>query len=103
LLFIHGLLGCDTTSSIYGFGKGMPLALKNVSLCRRLFKEADIFLDPTANINDVRQAGESAMAIVFGAKSRTSLNDLRYQLFCKKIAKKNKYVQPCTLPPTSAA
>ncbi|ELT93782.1 hypothetical protein CAPTEDRAFT_190961 [Capitella teleta] len=70
---------------------------------KRLFKEADIFLDPTANINDVRQAGESAMAIVFGAKSRTSSNDLRYQLLCKKIARKNKYVQPCTLPPTSAA
>ncbi|ELT89964.1 hypothetical protein CAPTEDRAFT_191939 [Capitella teleta] len=103
LLFIHGLLGCDTTSSIYGLGKGMPLALKNASLCRRLFKEADIFLDPTANINDVQQARECAMAIVFGVKNRPSLNDLTYQLFCKKIARINKYVQPCTLPPTSAA
>ena len=41
ILFVHALLGCDTTSSIYGIGKGVALhKIKTDALFR---EQADVF------------------------------------------------------------
>ena len=54
LLFVHAFLGCDTTSSIFGIGKGLALKkyLKdcNFRKCASVFtKSEDISMDDIIN------------------------------------------------------
>ena len=59
LLFLHAVLGCDTTSRLYGVGKSVSLKkfLKNDDLK----KVADVFHNENSSEEEVAEAGEHAL------------------------------------------
>jgi hypothetical protein len=53
LLFAHAILGCDTTSSVYGIGKGQSLTKLMLPY---FIQQAQIFLHPHAPKNRIIEA-----------------------------------------------
>ena len=101
ILFIHALLGCDITSRLYGIGKGISLRKFKASSTFR--EQAKVFDTNSASLHDVVDAGEKALIIVYNGKLTDTLDSLRHQRFCEKVASKRSHVKPQALPPTSAA
>jgi len=102
ILFIHAVLGCDTTSRIFGLGKGVSLKKYTTSNwfreCASIFEKGD----DEAN-DDIVQSGENALVIMYGGKPEDKLDSLRLMKFFQKVAGSVKCVTPETIPPTSAA
>ncbi|CAH3019651.1 unnamed protein product, partial [Porites evermanni] len=101
ILFVHALLGCDTTSRGHGIGKG--IALKKAKINAQFRQLAGVFNRSDSSREDVIEAGEKALLSVFNAASTESLNSLRYIKYCQKVATGNVCLQPENLPPTSSA
>ena len=59
ILFIHALLGCDTTSLLYGIGKGA--SIKNFQASSTFREQAMVFDRCFAIKHDVIDAGEKAL------------------------------------------
>lgn len=102
MLFIHAILGCDTTSRLHGIGKGA--ALKKFVSCH-YFQEQAKFV----NVNSTKEAiatataGENALVCLYNGKPGDRLDNLRYRRCCEKLASNSSHIQPQNLPPTSAA
>ena len=101
LFFIHALLGCDTTSSIYGIGKGA--SLKKFVNSEHFRQQALVFDNLASTVDEVKTAGENALVCLYGGKPGQTLDQLRYQRYLEKLACKSKSIQPQSLPPTSSA
>ena len=101
LLFIHAILGCDTTSRLYGIGKGV--SLKKFFASQHFRDQAQVFNNTSASKEDVVAVGEKALVCVYNGKSDEGLDSLRYRRYCEKVATNTSQVQPQSLPPTSAA
>ena len=101
ILFIHAILGCDTTSRLYGIGKGMSLSKFKAS---GMFREqAKVFCSDSAPTHDVIEAGEKAVVLLYNGMLTDALDSLRHKRFCEKVASKTTHIKPQSLPPTSAA
>ncbi|MEW8547735.1 MAG: hypothetical protein AB2693_29860 [Candidatus Thiodiazotropha sp.] len=102
LLFVHAILGCDTTSSVFGLGKGLALKKylkdKNFRECAAVFSN-----DEHISVDEIIKYGERAMVILFGGKPEEKLDSLRLSIFYQKVAGSVKFIKPENLPPTSAA
>lgn len=80
-MFVQALLGCDTTSSIYGIGKGV--ALHKIKTDALLREQADVFKRAVATKVEVVEAGEKALLCLYNNKpADESLNSLPYTRFC---------------------
>ncbi|KAL9978959.1 hypothetical protein ACROYT_G016544 [Oculina patagonica] len=101
ILFVHALLGCDTSSRIHGIGK--PVALRKLKTDAHFRVQAVVFSNTAAAKDDIIAAGERALVCLYNGRSGESLNSLRYTKFCQKVATGNACVQPECLPPTLAA
>jgi len=103
ILFLHAILGCDTTSRLHGIGKAA--ALKKIETDSRFLQQAEIFDRPAgrATKEDIIVAGEKALLSLYNDGSEEKLDSLRYTRFCQKVATGSSFVQPESLPPTSAA
>ena len=101
ILFLHAFLGCDTTSRIFGIGKGTILKKFNLSIA--LQQAANVFDSPISNHEEIASAGEKAFVALYNGKAEDSLNTLRFSKYCEKVAKSLNKVEPRSLPPTSAA
>ena len=101
ILFMHAFLGCDTTSSLYGIGKGMYLSKFKASCMFR--EQAKVFDSDSSTTHDVVNAGEKALILVYNGKLTDTLDSLRHKRFCEKVVSKTSHVKPQSLPPTSAA
>ena len=101
ILFMHAFLGCDTTSHLYGIGKGT--SLKKFKASSAFCEQAKVFDTLSASMDDVIASGEKALVMVYNGKATESLDSLRHQRFCEKVASKKSHVKPQALPPTSAA
>ena len=101
MLFLHVLLGCDTTSRIYGIGKAT--ALKKAMTNKHFRKQAQVFESGTPTVEELVTVGEQAIVCVYGGNIGENLDDLRYKHFIEKVASSAAYVQGKNLPPTSAA
>ena len=100
-LFLHALTGCDTTSRVFGIGKGT--VLKNLASYNRFQDQSAVFMKEDATHEEVAKAGEKALISIYKGKNTDTLDNLRYQKFITKSAKSKNIVQVRTLPPTSAA
>ena len=101
ILFIHALLGCDTTSGVYGLGKKVAIAkMKTTTLFQ---EQTQIFMNDGATQDDIAQAGEKAMVCLYKGNPEQSINDFRLQTFAAETSSSMVSVQPSSLPPTSAA
>ena len=101
ILFLHAILGCDTTSGVYGLGK--KLAISKIRSDRQFRDQAGIFMSKGANREDVISAGEKALVCLYNGNPDNDINTLRYEKFCVKVATTTVPVQPSALPPTSAS
>ena len=101
ILFVHAVLGCDTTSGIHGIGKG--LALKKIMKDAEFQEQAELFNNEDATKSDVIAAGEKALVCLYNGRSDESLDSSRYSRFCQKITTGTSFAQPECLLPTSAA
>ncbi|XP_065915240.1 uncharacterized protein [Dysidea avara] len=101
LLFLHAILGCDTTSQLYGIGKGA--SLKKFRSIRNFQEQAEVFCTSSATPKEIIAAGEQALVAMYNGKPGETLDCLRYKCFCEKVATNNTFIHPQTLPPTSAA
>ena len=54
-------------------------------------------------MHDVVDTGEKILIIVYSGKLTDTLDSLRHQRFCEKVASNRSHVKPQALPPTSAA
>ncbi len=97
ILFLHAVLGCDTTSRFFGIGKGT--ALKKFKSSGHFRERAKVF-NESASSQDIIAAGEQVLVSIYNGKPGEILDSLR---FCEKVATNTTQVQPQTLPPTSAA
>ena len=95
---IHAILGCDTTSRLYGLGKGLLLKRFTSSA---LFKDnAEQFCKKDATVDVGIDAAEAALVC---GKEGDNLDGLRYAKFCNKVATNKVHIRPQTLPRPSAA
>ena len=102
ILFGRVLLGCDTTSRVFGIGKGV--ALKQLRNSEDLNIQAEVFNRRSVTTEEIAIAGERALVSLYsGSKKGNTLDQLRLQKFCQKVGSSSSYVHPQTLPPTSAA
>ena len=101
ILFTHAILGCDTTSRVFGVGK--PVALKKLKISSYFRQQAAVFQDSNACSGDIIAAGENALVSLYNGKPGEKLDTLRFHRFCHKVSSSTSYVQPRNLPPTSSA
>ena len=101
ILFIHAILGCDTTSRLYGLGKG--LTLKRFTSSALFRDKAEQFCKKDATVDGVIDVGEGELVCLYSGKEGENLDGLRYTKFCDNVATNNVHIRPQTLPPISAA
>ena len=80
ILFIHAMLGCDSTSRVFGLGKGV--LLKKIRSNLHLQQYANVFSSRQSTNEDVKKAGEQTMVILYGGKKDDDHNFLRHKKFC---------------------
>ena len=59
ILFLHAILGCDTTSHLYGIGKGASLKKFNAS--SEFHEQADMFDLQSSSVEEICTAGEKIL------------------------------------------
>ena len=97
---IHAFSGCDTTSHIYGVGKGVLL---KKAISDSLFRdEMSIFLQDVSH-NLVENAGQNIFVNLFNGDIDQHLNSIKFQKFIYKVNTSSTCVQVRSLPPTEAA
>ena len=96
ILFIHAILGCDTTSRLYGLGKGLSLKRFTSNALSR--DKAEQFCKKDATVDDVIEAGEAALVCRYSGKEGYNVDGLRCATFCDKVATNKVHIRPQTLP-----
>ena len=103
--FVHALLGCDTTSRVYGLGKG--LGLKKLKADATFCEQAELFNNMKPDNKSAKTAiinsGERALVALYKGNPGDTLDLLRHRNFCTKVASSLVKVEPKSLPPTSAS
>ena len=100
ILFIHAILGCDTTSSLYGIGKG--LSLKAFMRKEQFKQQAITFSNKLSSKEQIVADGERALAILYNGKD-DDLDQMRYSMFCDKLVSSKTQIKPEVLLHTSLA
>ena len=97
---VHAFSGCDTTSHIYGVGKGV--LLKKAIQDSWFRDQLSVFVQDVSH-DRVENAGENIFVSLFSGDADQSLNSLRFQKFIYKVNTSSTCVQVRSLPPTEAA
>lgn len=99
----HSVTGCDTTSRLFGIGKGQ--ALKKLISNQTMIEQASQLMSRSLTSDEVVNIGESIIVTLYGGQSGESLDNLRYRKFTAKVSAgiANSCVQVQSLPPTSDA
>lgn len=97
LPIIHAIGGCDTTSRLYGIGKGLPLkqAMSNSSFAKRLEQMLDC-----STREELKNSGEKVLVELYGGKKTESLDSLRIRKFKDKVVRCATSVEIQNLPPS---
>ena len=72
ILFLHAVLGCDTTSQLYGIGKGT--SLKKFKSSKRFQEQAKVFAVESATLKDISAAGERVLVNLYNGTPGESLD-----------------------------
>ncbi|KAJ8870157.1 hypothetical protein PR048_029169, partial [Dryococelus australis] len=81
ILFAHAIIGCETTSKPFGFGKSDTMK----------------FVGKTEE--EIQAAGHAAMVSLYSGRTGETLDEIRHRMF-KLKATKSIRVKPEVLPPT---
>ena len=82
---VHALCGCDTTSRLYGIGKGA--ALRKVREDNAFLKCIVAFCCQSGSKEAISSAGEKALVYLYGEKEMTPLTDCERQSFATRWQK----------------
>ena len=94
---LHAFTGCDSTSAFVGRGKKTGLALISAAsggAARQAMTQLGTSLKVS---NDLLDMCEQFACKLYGSKTHTSINELRYEMFCSKAS------QSFQLPPPQDA
>ena len=98
---MHAIFGCETTSRLFGLGKGIVVKKLSDS---HFYKSAETFTKKNVSKEDIIFVGDTALVLLYGGSCEEGLkNSLRYKRFCDKVPKSTSPVDPQSLPLTSAA
>ena len=98
---IHAITGCDTTSRLFGIGKG--LVLKKVMGNQDLIEIAGKVFDVDSS-DVVAKFGIQLLIRMYGGFEFETLDIMRYRKFASKVVSNSvNFLQIQTLPPTTAA
>ena len=97
---VHAITGCDTTSRLFGVGKGS--AMKEIRSNIDLRDSMDVFMR-TSPKEEVIKAGEDIIVHLYKGIPHEGLDFLRFRLFGRKTVFGTKVLQVQKLPPTSDA
>ena len=75
VLFVHAILGFNTTSRLYGLGKA--LSLKRITSSSFFRDKARQFSKQDATIDEVVDAGDAALVCLYNGKDGDNLDTLR--------------------------
>ena len=95
LTFVHAIAGFDTTSRLFGIGKGTPP--KKLMSDPNFKKQAEVF-SANVSMDSIISAGEEAIVSLYGGNVGEGLDKLRYRRFLEKLATNISSVQVHTLP-----
>ena len=95
LPFLHAIGGSDTTSRLYGIGKGV--VFKKLG---EILEYSEPFLSKESDKEIIRVAGEKIISILYGGQAE-NLDRLRKKKFSKMAVKSFKSIVIQNLPPTS--
>ena len=68
ILFHDAILVCDTISRLYGLGKSS--SVMKIKTVKHFCEQAEIFKNNSADRNDIIQAGERALVLLYGGCSK---------------------------------
>jgi len=92
---LKSVSGFDTTSRLYGVGKGAALRkLRSDSA----FKEAAYVFIRQSSLEEIVAVAEKALCCLYGGRPNESLDVLRYRRFYEKVATSNATVQAQAFP-----
>ncbi|KAG1683759.1 hypothetical protein GQR58_009762 [Nymphon striatum] len=100
LPFVHTIAWCDTTSRLFGIGKGVPL--KKIKDDTEFGKQAEVFSKQSTK-EEVKVAGENALLCLYGGGVKNTLDSLRMRKYRNMVIKSLSNVQIQKLPPTPDA
>ena len=101
LLFIHAFSGCDTTSSMFGIGKGT--SFRKLIGNEQLKDISHTFTSYDTPKEEIELAGEKAMIVLYNGDLTKDINSHRYKVLISKVTAAQSFVQPQRLTPTKAA
>ena len=101
IMFLHAILGCDTTSGGYDLGK--KLSISKIKSDSQFQAQAKVFMNQGANKDDIISVGETAIVCLYNGNPHHGINVLRYEKLCVNAATSTVPVQPGPLPPTSGS
>ena len=93
LLFMHAIFGCETTSRLFGLGKGIVVNKLSDS---HFYKSAETFTKRNVSKEDVISVGDTALVLLYGGSCAEGLGSLRYKWFCDKLPKSTSPSLPLT-------
>ena len=100
LPFVHAICGCDTTSRLYGIGKGAVLKKAK----DEHFKTwAKVFSKYNASTAEIDRSGEKVLCMLYGGRFGETLDRLRSRKFNEKVSTSSSSVEVHSLPPTTDA
>ncbi|KAG1686949.1 Telomere-associated protein RIF1 [Nymphon striatum] len=100
LPFVHAIAWCDTTSRLFGIGKGV--LLKKIKDDPEFGKQAEVFSKQSTK-EEVKVAGENALLCLYGGGVKNTLDSLRMRKYRNMVIKSLSNVQIQKLPPTPDA
>lgn len=98
---VHALCGCDTTSRLYGIGKGA--ALRKMREDSGFLKCIEAFCCQSGGKDTISSAGGKALVYLYGGKGNDTLDGLQKTKFCIKMKKSSTTVEVHSLPQTTNA
>ena len=101
VFFLHVILGCDTTSVVYGLGKN--LSISKIKSDNQFQDQGNVFMSQRANQDDIIYADETTLVCLHNGNPYHGINVLSYEKLCVKAATSTLPVQPGALSPTSGS
>ena len=83
ILFVHAVLGCDTTSRVFGIGKAV--ALTKIRQNSSFLSLAKVFHMQHTPHDAIIEAGEKVLICLYNAQRTTSLDKLCYHDFKRRL------------------
>ncbi|CAC5420536.1 unnamed protein product [Mytilus coruscus] len=90
LPFVHSISGCDTTSRLFGIGKGQ--AVKKAQTDAYFMECANTFTD-TMSKEEVLRIGEEVIVCLYNEVEHEGLDLIRFRKFTSKVMTSSKFVE----------